>query len=258
MASSYELNGCTNNTQCLKTQYCLTEVCRNPCPGSCGIDASCHVINHTLSCICPDCYEGDAYEQCTPLQKKQKCKENKDCSKIHQCINKECNNPCPGSCGIEALCYVTNQTISCECPRCYGGNPYEKCATRLAYIIMCNVASSGITLCRFLENRASNILPYKIYLPYNYTKPFLYRFTVLLQSSTLFIAGNVAAGFDTLFFGVMLQIISKINILKHRFQVTVMTLVEIHDKKSCYIKDYNKIEDTFLTIWIKSHKAIIR
>ncbi|KAK0172477.1 hypothetical protein PV328_005789 [Microctonus aethiopoides] len=126
-----------------------------------------------------------------------------------------------------------------------------------SYIIMCNVASSGITLCRFLENRASNILPYKIYLPYNYTKPFLYRFTVLLQSSTLFIAGNVAAGFDTLFFGVMLQIISKINILKHRFQVTVMTLVEIHDKKSCYIKDYNKIEDTFLTIWIKSHKAII-
>ncbi|KAK0077470.1 hypothetical protein PV326_010022, partial [Microctonus aethiopoides] len=125
------------------------------------------------------------------------------------------------------------------------------------YIIMCNVASTGITLCRFLENRASNILPYKIYLPYNYTKPFLYRFTVLLQSSTLFIAGNVAAGFDTLFFGVMLQIISKINILKHRFQVTVMTLVEIHDKKSCYIKDYNKIEDTFLTIWIKSHKAII-
>ncbi|KAK0172478.1 hypothetical protein PV328_005790 [Microctonus aethiopoides] len=79
MASSYETNECKNNTQCLKTQYCLTEVCRNPCPGSCGIDASCHVINHTLSCICPDCYEGDAYEQCTPLQNLQhiKCQFNR-------------------------------------------------------------------------------------------------------------------------------------------------------------------------------------
>ncbi|KAK0071141.1 hypothetical protein PV326_001631, partial [Microctonus aethiopoides] len=127
----------------------------------------------------------------------------------------------------------------------------------LAYIIMCDVASSGNTLGRFFGNQRLNILPYRIYLPYNYSKPFLYRFTVLLQSITVFIAGSIDAGFDTLFFGIILQITSKINILKHRFQEIVTTLAEIHDKKSDYIKDYNKIEYNLFTNWIKSHNAII-
>ncbi|KAK0169361.1 hypothetical protein PV327_011622, partial [Microctonus hyperodae] len=68
---------------------------------------------------------------------------------------------------------------------------------------------------------------------------------------------NISAGFDTLFFGIMLQIISKMNILKHRFQVTVAALSEIHDEKLYNIQDYKKIEDQFLTNWIKSHNAII-
>ncbi|KAK0073965.1 hypothetical protein PV326_012865, partial [Microctonus aethiopoides] len=128
----------------------------------------------------------------------------------------------------------------------------------LAYIIMGNMASSGNTLSRLYGNRGLNILPYRIYLPYNYSKPFLYQSTVLLQSITFFIAINIDIVFDTLFCGVMGQIISKINILKHRFQVTVTTLAEIHDKKSLHMEDYKKIEDKFLKNWIKSHNAIIR
>ncbi|KAK0075266.1 hypothetical protein PV326_011743 [Microctonus aethiopoides] len=129
----------------------------------------------------------------------------------------------------------------------------------LAYIIMCNMASSANTLGRLYGNRGLNILPYRIYLPYNYSsKQFLYQFTVLLQSITFFIAINIDVVFDTLFFGVMVQMISKINILKHRFQVTVTALAEIHDKKSLHMEDYKKIEDKLFTNWIKSHNAIIR
>ncbi|KAK0172471.1 hypothetical protein PV328_005785 [Microctonus aethiopoides] len=128
-----------------------------------------------------------------------------------------------------------------------------------AYIIMCNMASSANTLGRLYGNRGLNILPYRIYLPYNYSsKQFLYQFTVLLQSITFFIAINIDVVFDTLFFGVMVQMISKINILKHRFQVTVTALAEIHDKKSLHMEDYKKIEDKLFTNWIKSHNAIIR
>ncbi|KAK0179433.1 hypothetical protein PV327_005185 [Microctonus hyperodae] len=127
----------------------------------------------------------------------------------------------------------------------------------LAYTIMCDVASSGTTFGRLFEIRRLNILPYRIYLPYNYSKPFLYRFTISLQFITVFIGSNIDAGFDTLFYGVMLQIISKINILKHRLKVTVTTLVEIYDKKPCNIQDYNEIEEKFFANWIKSHNAII-
>ncbi|KAK0077471.1 hypothetical protein PV326_010023 [Microctonus aethiopoides] len=127
----------------------------------------------------------------------------------------------------------------------------------LAYIIMCCMASSINTLGRHHGNRGSNILPYRIYLPYDYSTPFLYQFTALLQFITVFIAANIDAGFDTLFFGVMVQIISKINILKHRFQVTVSALAEMHDEKSCNMEDYKIKEDKFLKNWIKSHNAII-
>ncbi|KAK0080811.1 hypothetical protein PV325_013286 [Microctonus aethiopoides] len=127
----------------------------------------------------------------------------------------------------------------------------------LAYIIMCCMASSINTLGRHHGNRGSNILPYRIYLPYDYSTPFLYQFTALLQFITVFIAANIDAGFDTLFFGVMVQIISKINILKHRFQVTVSALAEMHDEKSCNMEDYKIKEDKFLKNWIKSHNAIM-
>ncbi|KAK0158057.1 hypothetical protein PV327_011190 [Microctonus hyperodae] len=59
----------------------------------------------------------------------KKCKSNEECSKIQQCQNGICVDPCPGSCGIDALCYTVNHTHSCECPRCYNGDPEKKCET---------------------------------------------------------------------------------------------------------------------------------
>ncbi|KAK0172470.1 hypothetical protein PV328_005784 [Microctonus aethiopoides] len=130
--------------------------------------------------------------------------------------------------------------------------------TELVYVILFHIGASGNTLGRYFGNRGSNSLPYRIYLPYDYSTLFLYRFTVLLEFIIVFIDTHITAGFDSLFFGVMLQIISKINILKHRIQVSVATLAEMHDKESFHMVDYKKFENKFFMNWIKSHNAVIR
>lgn len=43
---------------------CQNERCIDPCPGSCGINAQCTVINHNPVCTCLQGFIGDALRQC--------------------------------------------------------------------------------------------------------------------------------------------------------------------------------------------------
>lgn len=63
---------CVTNQDCLSSMACLNERCVDPCPGSCGQNARCSVINHVSMCTCIDGYKGDPFTLCTriPLQGK--------------------------------------------------------------------------------------------------------------------------------------------------------------------------------------------
>lgn len=58
---------CTINTECSSQLACINQKCRDPCQGSCGIDANCHVLNHLPICNCNDGYTGDPFIQCILL-----------------------------------------------------------------------------------------------------------------------------------------------------------------------------------------------
>lgn len=55
---------CTINADCPSNVACMREKCRDPCPGSCGSNAKCHVLNHIPMCICPEGYTGDPFLSC--------------------------------------------------------------------------------------------------------------------------------------------------------------------------------------------------
>lgn len=57
---------CSINSECPSIQACIREKCRDPCPGSCGFNARCSVINHTPICVCPEGYIGDPFTSCSP------------------------------------------------------------------------------------------------------------------------------------------------------------------------------------------------
>lgn len=64
---------CSVNTDCSPTLACISDKCRDPCIGSCGINAECHVQNHIPICTCLPNYTGDSFTQCSPIIGKNKC-----------------------------------------------------------------------------------------------------------------------------------------------------------------------------------------
>lgn len=178
---------CSINSECPSNKACIREKCQDPCPGSCGINANCHVINHTPVCTCsehdtgdpftncyptppprknfmkkllislisnlpqpakdtiPDdpCYpspcganaqcsngictclpeyQGDAYTGCRP-----ECVLNNDCPRNKACVRNKCIDPCPGTCGDNAICEVFNHVPMCSCPTGMTGNAFSRC-----------------------------------------------------------------------------------------------------------------------------------
>lgn len=56
---------CASNSECPSQLACINYKCKDPCPGSCGVNAECRVISHTPSCRCANGYSGDPFTQCT-------------------------------------------------------------------------------------------------------------------------------------------------------------------------------------------------
>lgn len=58
---------CTQNSECPSNKACKNEQCIDPCPGACGQNAMCNVINHNSVCTCNPGYEGNPSSVCTPV-----------------------------------------------------------------------------------------------------------------------------------------------------------------------------------------------
>lgn len=63
---------CISNTECSSQLACINQKCKNPCIGSCGSGADCHVISHTPMCTCLSGYTGDPFSQCIFKERKNR------------------------------------------------------------------------------------------------------------------------------------------------------------------------------------------
>lgn len=94
----------------------------NPClPSPCGPYSNCRVINDHAVCSCDINYTG------TPPACKPECIVSAECAQNKACINNKCNDPCPGTCGINAKCQTINHNPICSCPVNYAGDPFVRC-----------------------------------------------------------------------------------------------------------------------------------
>lgn len=104
---------CISNSECPNDLACINQKCRDPCPGSCGVNAVCRVVSHTPNCACKIGYTGDAFLQCIQIETLQPV------NYINPCV--------PSPCGPNAICREQNNAGSCTCLPNYIGNPYEGC-----------------------------------------------------------------------------------------------------------------------------------
>lgn len=183
---------CTVSAECPQNRACINQKCADPCPGTCGLNTNCQVINHSPICSCISSYTGNPFTRCYPIQRKSsnhlflqvlyrlyiaavpaltpsltptnpcvpspcgphaecrdiggspscsctnnyigtppncrpECTINSDCASNLACIREKCRDPCPGSCGANALCSVTNHLPICSCSEGYTGDPFTNC-----------------------------------------------------------------------------------------------------------------------------------
>lgn len=107
---------------CSMPQFTLAEK-PTPCtPSPCGSNAICKERNNVGSCICSPGYFGNPYEGCRP-----ECTVNTDCPSNRICQQNKCQDPCPGTCAINAQCQTVNHAPICTCIQGYTGNPFHNC-----------------------------------------------------------------------------------------------------------------------------------
>lgn len=55
---------CILNSECPRDKTCIRNKCIDPCPGTCGQNAECDVVNHIPVCSCIVGYIGDPFVNC--------------------------------------------------------------------------------------------------------------------------------------------------------------------------------------------------
>jgi len=94
----------------------------NPCvPSPCGPFSTCQDKGGYPFCTCMPNYIG------SPPYCRTECSINSDCTSNKACIREKCRDPCPGSCGFNALCTVIKHTPTCTCLNGYTGDPFSNC-----------------------------------------------------------------------------------------------------------------------------------
>jgi hypothetical protein len=112
--------------QCVEVRQDYPVEISSPCsPSPCGSNANCREQNGAGACSCIEDHIGNPYEGCRP-----ECILNSDCPSNLACISKKCKDPCPGTCGLNALCQVVNHLPSCTCLSGYSGDPFRQCSFR--------------------------------------------------------------------------------------------------------------------------------
>lgn len=166
---------CTSSSECPSNRACVNRKCADPCPGTCGFNTRCEIINHSPICSCQAGFTGDPFVNCfkmadpvppinppsymspcvpspcgpnaecrdvngqascacqlnfsgSPPNCRAECIINPDCPSNRACMQSKCRDPCPGSCGISAICVVMNHTPICNCPEGFTGDPFTRCS----------------------------------------------------------------------------------------------------------------------------------
>lgn len=65
---------CTVSSDCPLNQACSNQKCLDPCPGACGRNTQCIVVNHNPICTCLPGYSGDPFSVCQLIGKCKKCR----------------------------------------------------------------------------------------------------------------------------------------------------------------------------------------
>lgn len=84
----------------------LAIIVERPClPSPCGPNSHCREVNGQSVCSCIESYIG------SPPSCRPKCIINSECALNEACVNHNCVDPCPGSCGHSGESYFNGTSF---------------------------------------------------------------------------------------------------------------------------------------------------
>ena len=120
---------CTVSSECAQNKACVNNKCTDPCPGTCGQNTKCMVLNHNPICTCASGYSGDPFRYC---------------SKLEIIPPAERSNPCsPSPCGPNSQCREINSQPACSCLVNFVGSP-PNCRPECTNDFECPVTASCV------------------------------------------------------------------------------------------------------------------
>lgn len=117
------------SADCTLDKACVNQKCQDPCPGTCGINARCQVVNHNPICSCSVRFTGDPFVRCIPEESKLYFYVLCSLFYYHfflmhanfkhileRPVEVPSGNPCvPSPCGPNSQCRVVGNSPACSC-----------------------------------------------------------------------------------------------------------------------------------------------
>lgn len=112
---------CMVSSECAQNKACINNKCRDPCPGTCGINARCQVVNHNPICSCSSGFTGDPFVRCVQEESTFDFSTSALLCllSMHESFVEKpepSGNPCiPSPCGPNSQCRVVGNQAACSC-----------------------------------------------------------------------------------------------------------------------------------------------
>ncbi|KAH0549401.1 hypothetical protein KQX54_008940 [Cotesia glomerata] len=104
-----------------------------------------------------------------------------------------------------------------------------------------------------------DVLPYRAWIPYNYSKPIIFQATAASQLITFFICAYIHVGFDTTYIGMMMCVSVQVCVLEHRLGKIIWNIKKlISNDKTLDINDVQNACNTLIAEWIDHHNGLLR
>lgn len=125
---------CVVSSECNADKSCVNRRCVDPCPGTCGLNARCQVVNHNAICSCQSGHIGDPFVRCVAQPSKTRFKSFFflklyfltifPFSLSLEPILNDPVYPCvPSPCGPNSICRESGNIPVCTCIDHYIGHP---------------------------------------------------------------------------------------------------------------------------------------
>jgi hypothetical protein len=99
---------CVVSADCTQDRACINQKCADPCPGTCGVNARCQVVNHNPICSCSVGFTGDPFVRCVKEQSKISFKSKNFCFSLTVFLYIYCDR---GLCSTELIYLNSNKYI---------------------------------------------------------------------------------------------------------------------------------------------------